>query len=294
MLNHMVRQLDSFTFHRYCLQLNIINLYFKDDLFLFAHGDVDLAHVIMKALEEYKNASGLTPSLPKSTAYFCNVLNYVKISILGILLFEEGTLPVKHFCVPLVPSRLLYRDCSELMERIKRRINDWKNKSLSFAGRTKLIRSMLGSIHLYWALVFILPSRRMLELEQVLRGFFWCQAADGISWLTVDNLDGDFSVAKVWEHLKHFTCISNIPSDLNSIMYFITPMSKTRLDRSIIFRHVFAASCYFIWQERNFRLFKKTKMTHEQVIEAIKNTVRLKLLSCSFKKTLNVMSLLQL
>ncbi|GJW35996.1 hypothetical protein Tco_0058916 [Tanacetum coccineum] len=42
--------------------------------------------------------------------------------------------------VPLVPSWLLYRDCSELMERIKSRISDWKNKTLSFAGRAQLIR----------------------------------------------------------------------------------------------------------------------------------------------------------
>nr|GEY05360.1 reverse transcriptase domain, reverse transcriptase zinc-binding domain protein [Tanacetum cinerariifolium] len=66
-------------------------------------------------------------------------------------------------------------DCSELMEKIKRRVNDWKNKSLSFAGRSQLIRSVLSSMHLYWASVFILPSALMFELEQVMRGFLWCQ-----------------------------------------------------------------------------------------------------------------------
>ncbi|GKD89732.1 putative RNA-directed DNA polymerase, eukaryota, reverse transcriptase zinc-binding domain protein, partial [Tanacetum coccineum] len=166
---------QGFTYHRYCSQLNIINLCFADDLFLFAHGDENSARVIMDSLEEFKNASGLTPSLPKSTAYFCNVLNYVKIRILSILPFEEGTLPVKHLGVPLVPSRLVYRDCSELMERIKIRINDWKNKSLSFAGRAQLIRSVLGSMHVYWASVFILPSSLMHDLEQAIRGFLWCQ-----------------------------------------------------------------------------------------------------------------------
>ncbi|GKA00232.1 hypothetical protein Tco_0672782, partial [Tanacetum coccineum] len=129
----------------------------------------------MDSLVDFKNASGLAPSLPKSTAYFCNVLNYVKIGILNILPFEEGNLSVKYLGVPLVPSRLVYHDCSELMERIKRRVNDWKNKSLSFAGRAQLIRSVLSSMHLYWASVFILPSSLMFELEQVMRGFLWCQ-----------------------------------------------------------------------------------------------------------------------
>ncbi|GJW57424.1 SPX and EXS domain-containing protein [Tanacetum coccineum] len=61
--------------------------------------------------------------------------------------FEEGTLPVKHLGVPLVPSRLV----------------------------TQLIRSVLGSMHVYWASVFILPSSLMHDLEQVIRGFLWCQ-----------------------------------------------------------------------------------------------------------------------
>ncbi|GJV69428.1 hypothetical protein Tco_1484937 [Tanacetum coccineum] len=159
----------------YCSNLNIINLCFADDLFLFAHGDVDSARVIIDSLDEFKNASGLTLSLPKSTTYFCNVLNHVKLGILNILPFEEGKLPVKYLGVSLVPSRLVHRDCLELMERIKKRVSDWKNKSLSFAGRTQLIHSVLSSMHLYWASVFILPYSLMLKLEQVMRGFLWCQ-----------------------------------------------------------------------------------------------------------------------
>ncbi|GKD47497.1 retrovirus-related pol polyprotein from transposon TNT 1-94 [Tanacetum coccineum] len=69
----------------------------------------------------------------------------------------------------------LHHDCAELMEKVKRSVNDWKNMSLSFVGRTQLIRSVLGSMHVYWALVFILPTSLMLELEQVMRGFLWCQ-----------------------------------------------------------------------------------------------------------------------
>ncbi|GJW06446.1 reverse transcriptase domain, reverse transcriptase zinc-binding domain protein [Tanacetum coccineum] len=143
MLHRKVRKSECFTYHRYCSKLNIKNLCFADDLFLFAHGDMDSAWVIMDSMDEFKNASGLIYSLPKSTAYFCNLLNYVKIGILNVLPFEEGKLPIKYLGVPLVPSRLLYRDCAELMENVKRRISDWKNKSLSLAGRVQLIRFFL-------------------------------------------------------------------------------------------------------------------------------------------------------
>ncbi|GJZ09407.1 hypothetical protein Tco_0543690, partial [Tanacetum coccineum] len=60
---------------------------------------------------------------------------------------------------------------------------------------------------------------------------------------------------------------------------------KRRSSHIVIAKLVVAASAYFIWQERNWRLFKKTKRTVNQVIECIKSAVRLKLLSCSFKRS---------
>ncbi|GKD74061.1 putative reverse transcriptase domain, reverse transcriptase zinc-binding domain protein [Tanacetum coccineum] len=134
MIRRRVRDADLFTYHRYCSKLKLVNLCFADDLFLFGHGDANSASVIMNALDKFKQVSGLTPSLPKSTNYFCNVLNHVKLSILQILPFEKGRLPVKYLGVPLVLSRLIYRDCKELIEKVQKCVNDWKNKSLSTAG----------------------------------------------------------------------------------------------------------------------------------------------------------------
>lgn len=72
-LHRRVRESVGFTFHRDCAKLNIINLCFADDLFLFAHGDAISAKVVMDSLEEFRGMPGLVPSLPKSTVYFCNV-----------------------------------------------------------------------------------------------------------------------------------------------------------------------------------------------------------------------------
>nr|GEX61596.1 delta(14)-sterol reductase [Tanacetum cinerariifolium] len=66
MLQRRVRDANIFTYHIYCLKLELINLCFADDLFLFAHGDVNSVKVIKDDLDEFKNSSGLTPSLPKA------------------------------------------------------------------------------------------------------------------------------------------------------------------------------------------------------------------------------------
>nr|GFC58389.1 hypothetical protein [Tanacetum cinerariifolium] len=112
-IKRRVRDTNLFAYHRYCSKLELVNICFADDLFLFAHGDVDSVKVINEALEEFKNASSLISSLPKSTAYICKVLNHVKLSILHIFPFEEGRLPVKYLGVPLVSSRL----CSGIIIR---------------------------------------------------------------------------------------------------------------------------------------------------------------------------------
>ncbi|GJW24475.1 putative gag-pol polyprotein [Tanacetum coccineum] len=55
------------------------------------------------------------------------------------------------------------------------RVNNWRNKFLSLVGRLQLIRSVLSSMHIDWASVFILPSCIVHDLEQLMRGFLWCQ-----------------------------------------------------------------------------------------------------------------------
>jgi len=104
--------------------------------------------------------------------------------------FVEGSLPVKYLGVPLVSSRLLYKDCKVLIEKPEGKILNWRNMMLSFAGRLQLIVSVLSAMHIYWASVFILPSRITLDFEAKMRGFLWCQGtfSNGkakVSWKSV-------------------------------------------------------------------------------------------------------------
>ncbi|GKF39418.1 putative reverse transcriptase domain, reverse transcriptase zinc-binding domain protein, partial [Tanacetum coccineum] len=80
---------DTFRYHNQCEELEIINVCFADDLFIFARGEVESARVIMDSLGEFKQVSRLVPSIPKSMAFFCNVAPHVKNPILGIMPFSE-------------------------------------------------------------------------------------------------------------------------------------------------------------------------------------------------------------
>nr|GEY91054.1 hypothetical protein [Tanacetum cinerariifolium] len=197
-----LRVLDSgsFMYHMYCSRLELINHCFANDLFLFSHGDVQSVCVIKEALDEFKHASGLTPSFPKSTAYFCNVLNHTKISILNVLPFEERRLLVKYLGVPLVSYKLMIHDCKDLAEKVWIRIQDCKNKSLSIANGLQLIQSVTGSMHIYWASVFVLPFCVLLDIEQLMRDFLWSHGSKGkgkakVGW---EAKIGDGSSTSLW------------------------------------------------------------------------------------------------
>ncbi|GKC29983.1 3-ketoacyl-CoA synthase 11-like protein, partial [Tanacetum coccineum] len=115
MIKQRVSSSGLFRYHKHCEELQLINVCFGDDLFIFARGDMELARVIMDALKEFKSTLGLVLSLPKSTAFFCNVLNHTKLVILNIMPFSKGELPVKYLGVPLISSRLLNKDCKILV-----------------------------------------------------------------------------------------------------------------------------------------------------------------------------------
>ncbi|GJV25614.1 hypothetical protein Tco_1378309 [Tanacetum coccineum] len=157
-----------------CEELQIINVCFANDVFIFTHGDVESASVIKASLDEFKKVSGLFPSIPKSTAFFCNVLNHVKAAILNFMPFAEGELPVNYLGVPLISSRLLNKDCKVLVEKARNRIGDWKNKSLSYSGRLQLCKSVISSMQVYWASILVIPIRIVGDIQQIIRGFLWC------------------------------------------------------------------------------------------------------------------------
>ncbi|GJV28077.1 sodium/hydrogen exchanger 6 [Tanacetum coccineum] len=252
LLQRKVRNSDEFQYHHLCEQQIIINLCFADDLFLFARGHPSSVSVIMDALEEFKQVSGLVPSIPKSIAYFCNVPNAIKASILNSMPFAEGVLPVREIkkgkakaawdsvCIPKHEGGLGIR-----------RIDDFN--------------IALMATHI-WK---VMP------------------VGDGVSFSILDqqsDLLFGIRLTMVWSKVRVLCGMDAIPPHLSDVVAFIVPLSKGKTVVSIISRIVVAATSYYIWMERNGRLFKKKTSTPGQIVDVIFSTVRLKLVTFKFKK----------
>ena len=101
--------------------------------------------------------------------------NEERQDILEVVPFNVEKLPVKYLGVPLTSKRIGVQECKSLVDKVKNRISSWKNGCLSYAGRLQLIASVLESIQVYWASVFLLPKTTIKDINKLLKDFLWNQ-----------------------------------------------------------------------------------------------------------------------
>ncbi|KAL1194443.1 hypothetical protein V5N11_010355 [Cardamine amara subsp. amara] len=69
----------------------------------------------------------------KLTLFTTGITQAVKEHVLGRFPFDSGILPVRYLGLPLMTKRISLADCMPLLEKIRARINSWKNRFLSYA-----------------------------------------------------------------------------------------------------------------------------------------------------------------
>ncbi|KAJ9553566.1 LOW QUALITY PROTEIN: hypothetical protein OSB04_017611 [Centaurea solstitialis] len=168
-----IAEAAEFGFHSGCEQMELTHLCFADDLFVFTRGDVQSVEVLKKALDLFAIHSGLKANLEKSEIFFGNVPADTRIAIRNCLPFRLGSFPIRYLGVPLSPVRLKRSDYGVLTMKIRNRIQNWKMKFLSFAGRRQLVISVLQGLQLYWMAIYVFPAAVVHDIEGLLREFLW-------------------------------------------------------------------------------------------------------------------------
>ena len=102
----------------------------------------------------------------------------------------------------------------------------------------------------------------------------------------------DYS-AKIWCRIRNLAGMDTVPPVLEDIVAWLQPMAAKRSISCIVGKLLFAAASYYVWSERNNRLFKNTRRTHEELCDLIIIMIRLKLVSFKFKNKPRVTDLLK-
>ncbi|KAL0294211.1 UNVERIFIED_CONTAM: Retrovirus-related Pol polyprotein from type-2 retrotransposable element R2DM [Sesamum radiatum] len=140
-----IGQNGGFSFHWRCDRIQLFQLGFADDL-LFSKADPNSVSLFKEGLTTFAELSGLQANLHKSHLILSSSAAPLRATLLTILGFQEGHLPLRYLGLPLLASRLSVADCHPIIQKIEARIRGWDGILLSFAGRVQLIKSVLSAL----------------------------------------------------------------------------------------------------------------------------------------------------
>lgn len=80
---------------------------------------------------------------------------------------------MKYVGVLLDCKKLKVNSCMLVIDRITSRMRHWSSRLLSYAGRAKLITSVVISIVTYWLHIFPLPNRILKYIKSICRSLLW-------------------------------------------------------------------------------------------------------------------------
>lgn len=161
-------ELDPFS----CGPLSVSHVIFADDPMIFLHADKKNACHLKHLLDDFTALSKLRINFNKSAVYFGGPVKHRQwiVSHLGL---NQEELLVRYLGLLLLSKRLSATSCAPLQQAITTRLQSWKAKLLSYAGRVELIKSALSSMHLYWTSVFILPVSVLQAIDRIMLHFLW-------------------------------------------------------------------------------------------------------------------------
>jgi hypothetical protein len=152
----------------------ISHLLFADDLILFAKATSEEANTLKSCLELYSRWSGQSINISKSSIHFSkNTATSTANSISGIFPFKRAPIFSKHLGLPLSIGKSKSAAFRDILEKVSGKIEGWRAKTLSQAGRTVLIKSVAATIPSYAMSTFLLPTSFSSELDRIFKKIWW-------------------------------------------------------------------------------------------------------------------------
>ena len=134
----------------------------------------------------------------------------VVASSLGCL---HDVIPFIYLGHPVGKKMRLSDGWNDVVNRFRDRLSAWKAKTLSIGGRLTLVKSILGSLPLYYFFLFKAPQKVLNLLESIRCRFFWGFKEDqnGMCWvkwksILLDSKLGGLGVGSL--HAKNLSLLA--------------------------------------------------------------------------------------
>lgn len=162
------------------------HLLFADDAIIMGEASISNMNNLARILRCFTLSSGLKVSFKKSKLFGIGIDIGTSLQLARSLHCQNGSFPFTYLGVPVGLNMSLIKNWKPAIDKVAKRLSKWKEKSLSFGGRTVLAKAVLGSIPLYFLSMFRAPATVIKSIEQIRRKFVWGENSSHkkISWVS--------------------------------------------------------------------------------------------------------------
>ncbi|XP_059460221.1 uncharacterized protein LOC132189495 [Corylus avellana] len=152
----------------------IHHLLFADDLLIFGKATISEASCIKSCLDKYCYWSGQSINPAKSSIRFSkNTFPATSSAISNIIPYPSNPSNSLYLGLPILMGNSKKRAFQGIIDKVHSRIDGWRAKTLSQAGRLVLIKSVAAALPSYAMSSFLLPISTSTDLDRIFKKFWW-------------------------------------------------------------------------------------------------------------------------